>query len=169
MSFVRPEVRAALSRWREALIGVLIICLGLYWSSGVGILKWVGVVIALGGAILTFTGLQRARFRADGGGPGVVTVDEGEISYFGPFNGGSISIRELAMLSLDPRSKPPVWVLSQAGQGDLYIPVNAEGADRLFDAFAALPGIRTDHLLTTLNKGADDVVVIWAKRPRALH
>ena len=98
-----------------------------------------------------------------------MTVDEGEISYFGPFNGGSISIRELSMLSLDPRSKPPVWVLSQAGQGDLYIPVNAEGADRLFDAFAALPGIRTDHLLTTLNKGADDVVVIWAKRPRALH
>ena len=80
-----------------------------------------------------------------------------------------MSVRELSMLSLDPRSKPPVWVLSQPGQADLYIPVNAEGSDLLFDAFAALPGIRTDHLLAALNNGADDVVVIWAKRPTALH
>lgn len=169
MNFVRPEAQALLARWREAIVGALITLLGLYWTSGTGILQWVGVVVAIGGAILTFTGLQRARFRTGAGGVGVVSVDESEISYFGPFNGGTMSVRELSMLSLDPRSKPPVWVLSQPGQQDLYIPVNAEGTDQLFDAFAALPGIRTDHLLAALNKGADDVVVIWAKPPRALH
>ena len=169
MNFIRPEAQTLLARWREAIVGVLITLLGLYWTSGTGILQWVGVVVAIGGAILTFTGLQRARFRTGAGGVGVVSVDESEISYFGPFNGGTMSVRELSMLSLDPRSKPPVWVLSQPGQQDLYIPVNAEGTDQLFDAFAALPGIRTDHLLSALNKGADDVVVIWAKPPRALH
>ena len=169
MNFIRPEAQALLARWREVIVGALITLLGLYWTSGAGILQWVGVVVAIGGAILTFTGLQRARFRTGAGGVGVVSVDESEISYFGPFNGGTMSVRELSMLSLDPRSKPPVWVLSQPGQQDLYIPVNAEGTDQLFDAFAALPGIRTDHLLAALNKGADDVVVIWAKPPRALH
>lgn len=169
MSFIRPEVQAALTRWRETLIGVVITLLGLYWTSATGILQWVGVVVAVAGAVLIFTALQRARFRTGAGGVGVVTVDESEISYFGPFNGGTMSVRELSMLSLDPRSKPPVWVLSQSGQPDLYIPVNAEGTDLLFDAFAALPGIRTDHLLSALNKGADDVVVIWAKAPRSLH
>lgn len=169
MNFIRPEAQAVFLRWREALIGILVVALGLYWTTGTGLLQWVGGVVAIGGAILTFTGLQRARFRVGNGGVGVVTVDEGEISYFGPFNGGTVSIRELNMLSLDPTSTPPVWVLSQPGQADLYIPVNAEGTDQLFDAFAALSGIRTDHLLTALNKGADDVVVIWAKRPRALH
>lgn len=169
MNFIRPEAQAFLSRWREVLIGLIVVGLGLYWSTSTGILQWTGVVVALAGAVLTFTGLQRARFRSGDGGPGVVSVDEGEISYFGPFNGGTMSIRELTLLSLDPTSTPPVWGLSQPGLADLYIPVNAEGADQLFDAFAALPGIRTDHLLAALNNGADDVVVIWAKRPVALH
>lgn len=169
MSFIRPEAQLVLARWREAILGVLVTMLGLYWTSIPGLLQWVGVAVALAGALLAFTGLQRARFRTGAGGAGVVSVDESEISYFGPFNGGSMSVRELSMLSLDPRSKPPVWVLSQPGQADLYIPVNAEGSDLLFDAFAALPGIRTDHLLAALNNGADDVVVIWAKRPTALH
>ena len=166
---IRPEAREVLARWREAVIGLAILGLGLYWSTGFGILQWVGFVVAAIGAVVIFSGVQHARFRSGNGGPGVVTVDEGAISYFGPFNGGSVSIRELEMLSLDPRAEPPVWVLSQPGQADLYVPVNAEAADSLFDAFAALPGIRTDHLLAAVNKGGDDVVVIWAKRPLSVH
>lgn len=166
---IRPEVQALFVKYREAIIGVLVTLLGLYWTTSVGLLQWVGVAVALGGAVLVFTGIQRARFRSHGGGPGIVTLDEGEVSYFGPFDGGAVSMREMTMLSLDPTAIPPVWILSQGGQKDLYIPVNAEGADRLFDAFATLPGIRTDHLLSALNRGADDVVVIWAKPPKALH
>lgn len=166
---IRPEVQALFVKYREAIIGVLVTLLGLYWTTSVGLLQWVGVAVALGGAVLVFTGIQRARFRSEGGGPGIVTLDEGEVSYFGPFDGGAVSMREMTMLSLDPTAIPPVWILSQGGQKDLYIPVNAEGADRLFDAFATLPGIRTDHLLSALNRGANDVVVIWAKPPKALH
>lgn len=166
---IRPEVQALFVKYREAIIGVLVTLLGLYWTTSVGLLQWVGVAVALGGAVLVFTGIQRARFRSEGGGPGIVTLDEGEVSYFGPFDGGAVSMREMTMLSLDPTAIPPVWILSQGGQKDLYIPVNAEGSDRLFDAFATLPGIRTDHLLSALNRGADDVVVIWAKPPKALH
>ena len=167
--FVRPEARQVLMKWREVLVGVLVILLGLYWISGSGLLQWVGIAVATAGAALTYTGLQRARFSSRGGGLGVVSVDESQISYFGPFNGGAVSVRELTMLSLDPRSVPPVWVLSQDGQPDLMIPINAENADVLLDAFSALPGIRTDHLLAALRQGQSEQIVIWAKRPKSLH
>jgi hypothetical protein len=134
---IRAEAKARLFQWREALIGLCVFGIGLYWLSGYGILPWIGGVGAAAGGTLIYTGIQRAQFRGGKGGPGLVSVDESEISYFGPFNGGTMSVREVSMLSLDPRSPPPVWVLSQAGQQDLDIPVNAEGTDQLFDAFAA--------------------------------
>lgn len=169
MSFIRPEAKAAMLQWREALLGVAVLLLGLWWVSGSGILQWVGVAVTLGGAVLIFTGLQRARFRAGKGGPGVVTVDEGQISYFGPLSGGVASIDDLAMVVLDPTQTPPVWILQQPRQMDVAIPVNAEGTDQLFDAFAALPGIRTEHMLSALKADATQPVVIWAKPVKTLH
>ena len=169
MSFIRPEAQAAILRWRELLVGAAVTLLGLWWASGSGILQWVGFTLALAGAVFIFTGLQRARFRAGKGGPGVVTVDEGEISYFGPLSGGVTSIDDLAMVVLDPTQTPPVWILQQPRQMDVAIPVNAEGADQLFDAFAALPGIRTEHMLSALKADASQPVVIWAKPVKTLH
>lgn len=169
MSFIRPEVRAALRKWRDVLIGACLLLLGLYWASGFGILRWVGVALAILAGALVYSGLQRARFLSGKDGPGVVSLDEGQISYFGPMSGGLVSIRDLSLLMLDPTQKPPVWVLQQPGQADVYIPVNAEGADILFDAFAALPNIRTAHMLATLKSTPDHPVVIWAKSAKQLH
>lgn len=169
MSFIRPDAKIALFRWREALVGIGVLLLGLWWVSGSGILQWVGAAVTLGGAILIFTGLQRGRFRSGKGGPGVVTVDEGQISYFGPLSGGVTSIDDLAMIILDPTQTPPVWILQQPRQSDVAIPVNAEGTDLLFDAFAALPGIRTEHMLSALKADATQPVVIWAKPVARLH
>ena len=169
MSFVRPEATAAVLRWREVLVGAAVLLLGLYWASGGGILKWIGVAVVVGGGALVYTGLQRARFRSGRGGPGVVTVDEGEISYYGPISGGVASVRELSLLMLDPTARPPVWILQQPGQQDIAIPVNAEGADLLFDAFAALPGIRTEFMLAALKKQDPQPVVIWAKPAATVH
>ncbi|MGH1464405.1 MAG: hypothetical protein ACRBBQ_03500 [Cognatishimia sp.] len=169
MSFIRPEAKAAFLKWREALIGCAVLLLGLYWATGAGVLQWIGVIVALGGGFLTYTGLQRGRFMSARGGPGIVTVDEGEISYYGPISGGVVSIADLVLLTLDHASAPPVWVLHQVSQADVHIPVNAEGAEALFDAFATLPGIRTEHLLTSLNNGGTHPIVIWAKQTLTLH
>ncbi|MEQ9694162.1 hypothetical protein [Shimia sp. SDUM112013] len=169
MSFVRPEVRKALYHWREVLVGGAVLILGLYWAAGFGLLMWIGGVVAIAGGAMMVAGIQRARFRGRQGGPGLVQVDEREITYYGPLDGGAVAIDEMTGLSLDARSTPPVWVLRQPGVPPLHIPVNAEGTDALFDAFAALPGIRTEHMLAQLRAKPDHPVVIWSKQAARLH
>lgn len=169
MSFIRPEARAAVAQWREALVGGAVLLLGIWWASGFGVMKWLGIFFVAVGAVLIVSGIQRARFRIGKGGPGVVQVDEGEVSYFGPLNGGSVAMRSVSRVVLDGRSQPAVWALYQPGQAPLHIPVNAEGSDALFDAFASLDGIKTEHMLTQLKAAPDHPVVIWAKSDPRLH
>lgn len=166
MSFIRPQARAALWRWREVLTGVGLAGIGLWWVlTTIGLLHWLGYfAIALAGMIL-FMGLQRGRFRGLSGGPGIVTVDEGQVAYFGPLMGGIVAIRDLSALSLDPTGRPAHWVLSAPGQPDLHIPLTAEGAEALFDAFATLPGLRTEHMLAQMRRLPDHPTVIW-RRPQ---
>lgn len=171
MSFVRPEARAALWRWREVLTGLGALVLGLWWVLGTtGLLQWVGGAVALAGAALAAAGVQRGRFRAGAGGPGVVQVDEGQIAYFGPLTGGVVALSEITALTIDHTARPPHWVLEQPDQDDLRIPLNAEGAEALFDVFASLPGLRTERMLAAMRNGAghppDRPEVIW-KRPDA--
>lgn len=165
MPLIRPEARATLHRFREALTGATALALGLWWLLGShGLLPYIGAAIALAGAALLLAGLQRARFRGGTGGPGVVQVDEGQIAYFGPLTGGVVALSEISSLSLDPTAKPPHWVLSQPGQPDLFIPLNAEGADTLFDVFASLPGIRTERMLAQMRAKATAPVLVWQRQ-----
>lgn len=165
MSFFRPEARALIWRWREALAALGVAALGLYWVLGpgglLGLVGWAMGALAVGLAVI---GLQRGRFRSGAGGPGVVVVDEGEITYLGPLTGGSVATPDLARLALDPTAKPPHWVLDQPGQAPLCIPVNATGADDLFDVFAALPGMKTERMLAELRSGGAHPVVIWERQ-----
>lgn len=162
MSFVRPEATAQLRRWREVLIGAALWLPGLWWALlGNGLIVYVGIALLLGGASLMAIGYQRGRFRVAGDGPGFVEVSEGEVSYFGPLTGGSVALPDLARLSLDGTGHPPHWILSQPGRPDLYVPTTAEGAETLFDAFAALPGLRIEHMLARLRQPTRDITVIW--------
>ncbi|MHA7851745.1 hypothetical protein [Roseovarius sp.] len=170
MSFVRPEATAALWRWREVLAGGAVLAVGLWWAFGtVGLLHWLGYVIAAAGAVLVAAGVQRGRFRSGQDGPGVVTVVEGQIAYFGPLTGGMVALGELSQVSLDPTGRPQHWILSQPGQPDLAIPLTASGADALFDAFATLPGIRTEHMLAQMKRHGNAPVIIWQKSYPRLH
>lgn len=170
MSFVRPEAMQSLARWREALFGTGAVALGAWWILGMGgLLYWIGYAVVLAGLALTAAGIQRARFRGANGGAGVVRVDEGQISYFGPLTGGAVARSEMTALMLDRSGKPAHWVLRQPGQPDLHIPINAEGSDDLFDAFAALPGLRTEYMLSQMSASGDQAVVIWQKRTVMLH
>lgn len=162
MSFIRPEARAAIGRWRELLVGLGLVCLGTYWAIGpAGLLGYVGYAAIIAGLALTIVGFQRARFRSGAGGPGIVTVDEGQITYFGPVSGGAIASADIERVTLDPTTDPAHWILSQPGQPHIAIPVNAEGADALFDVFSGLPGIRTERMLAQMRSSPLHPVVIW--------
>lgn len=172
---IRPEARAALARWQEVLAGLAVAALGLYWAlfTGGGLLHWIGWLLVAGGGLLIAAGVQRARFRQGQDGPGVVQVVEGRVSYFGPMTGGIVDLEALSALELDPSADPAHWVLRQPGQPPLEIPLTAKGADALFDVFASLPGIRTEHMLRQMQGGARARVIIWrhpdAPAPRRLH
>lgn len=164
MSFVRPAASAALLRWREALVGLGVICVGAWWALTPGqLLPWVGYALIFGGIAMVLAGVQRARFRTGASGPGVVNVDEGQITYFGPLTGGAVALSELATLSLDTTGKPAHWVLFQPGQPELYIPLTATGTEALFDVFATLPGIRTERMLALMRRSEAGRHLVWQR------
>lgn len=163
MSFIRPDLARRLNRWRETLAGLGASSLGAVWMiRETGALAIVGTVLAVGGALLVFAGIQRARFRQGDGGPGIVQLDEGQLTYFGPHEGGSVVIEEMLKLELDASAKPEArWVLTGLTGEVVSIPVNAQGAEGLFDVFAGLPGLRTEDMLRELQNRPDARVVIW--------
>ncbi|GAA4222559.1 hypothetical protein GGQ68_001076 [Sagittula marina] len=160
---IRPEVKQGLRRWQEVLVGAAVAALGLYWAlfTGGGVLHWIGWLVCAVGCGLGVAGVQRARFRQGSDGPGVVQVIERRVSYFGPLNGGLVDLEAMTSLLLDPTEKPPHWVMRVPGQEPLHIPLTAKGADQLFDAFASLPGIQTEHMLRQMHGDPVGPVVIW--------
>jgi hypothetical protein len=167
--FFRPEARAALWRWREAMVAGVVAALGLWWAlTSFGVLQWLGWALVALAAAAGYVAIQRLRFGQGGGGPGVVQIDERRLSYFGPLSGGIVDLDDLVRLDLDPTGRPPHWVLSHRSGDPLPIPVNAEGADALFDVFATLPGIRTERMLDALRHSPDTRVTIWQARPSDL-
>ncbi|MEO8530551.1 MAG: hypothetical protein ABI459_04970 [Deltaproteobacteria bacterium] len=162
--FIRPDVKRFVMQNRELIGGLVISLLGIVLAAtNAGFWQVLGLTFAVAGAVLLFTGIQRARFRNDAGGPGIVQVDEALITYFGPIEGGSVSIQNLARIELEPDSKPLHWALSEPGQAPLNIPVNAEGANALFDAFTALPGIDTENMLALLNGKLAKRTTVWQR------
>lgn len=166
MTFFRPEAKAAVWRWREAITGAIVTLAGLWLISGPGFLLAVpGYGFLFGGIVLIWLGIQRGRFRGPDGGAGAVQVDEGQVTYFGPLTGGTVALREMESLTLEGAMFPAHWRLAQKGQPPLLIPINAAGADALFDAFATLPGLRTERMLSTLRTNPHQAVVIWQRGP----
>ena len=153
---IRPEALAALSRWRESAFGAAIIAAGLWLASLGGWLLWpLGLALAAAGAAFLVLALRRARFRQNSIGPGLMELDESQITYFGPMGGGAVSLRELVELRLLSRAGRRFWRLKQADGQALLIPVDAAGAERLFDAFSALPGMDSQALVAALTPAAD--------------
>lgn len=155
-----------MARWREALIGTGLMALGLYWTFGTtrGLLTWVGLVALFLGAALSFAGVQKGRSRQGGGGPGVVQIIERRIGFFGPLNGGIVDLDAVTALTFDPTEHPPHWIITHENGPALHIPINAEGADSLFDAFASLPGLSPGRVASVSRQEGMRQVVLW-RRP----
>jgi hypothetical protein len=175
MSFLRVEAIATLTKWREAIIGGAILLGSLSFVSGaVGAQKGFALAGAFIGAALFIEGVRRARFPRDGGGVGVVEVDEHEITFLSPHGGGTVSIDELVHVAvrtndLGPMASDFFWEFSDAQGQTLVIPGDAENASVLFDALTALPG--ADYEAVIAASGSTDVGVfeVWKAPPRALH
>jgi len=167
MSLIRPDALAAILRWRD-LFGAAAIAGAGGWVYGFGgyFYQGLGIVFCLVGAGLAFSAIRRLRFGGAGSAPGVVQVDEGQITYLAPEGGGFVARSEMTEIALifDDAGRRH-WRLSQAGLPTVTIPVDAEGAEALFDAFVALPGARPGAILAARERRAKDgPVTVW-RRP----
>lgn len=164
MSFLRPEAVAQLLRWREAIGAGFAIAIGAFMLSDPGpVVRGVGAVVALVGAGLLVNALRRVKFATADQAPGIVVLDEGQVSYLGPITGGALALRDLAVLRLRTEKKRKVWFLIDGEGNALAIPHGAQGEAALFDAFAALPGMDMTDLLAKLNASGDGSVVVWQR------
>lgn len=172
MSPIRPEVAALFARWREVLGAVALGLAGL-WVFGFGgyFFQAIGVGLVLVGASAVVVAVRRLRFHAEVAAPGLVQVDEGQITYLAPQDGGFVALSELTALDLvfDAQGGR-LWRLTQMGLPAVTIPAAAQGADALFDSFVSLPGARPGHILAALDRTPDQgPVTVWRRaRPPAL-
>ena len=161
---IRAEVKASFWRWRELIIGILVMALGANWYfTSFGMLKLAGAVAILFGAISIFVGQQRGRFRVTGSAPGIVGLVEGQISYFGPKEGGAIAIADITGVSLVTHEDMRSWRLDQNGHPSLIIPITAQGGELLFDAFAELKDLNLENMVHQISQVNENSAVIWRR------
>jgi hypothetical protein len=155
MSFIRPELQASLVRHREVIAAAALAALGGWVALGGGyVLLPLGLGIATLGAVWALLALRRLRFHQEGEAPGFVRVTEAQVAYMGPRVGGFIGLPDLIEIRLLALRGRRIWKLRSALGEVLHIPVEAQGADALFDAFAGLPGMDTAALLAALGSEA---------------
>lgn len=177
MSLVRPELSAAVWRGREAIAALGVMAFGgwMVWLGGYALVP-VGLFMAAVGAAWALQAWRRLRFAQAVDAPGMVEVDEGQVGYLGPDAGGFVSLPDLVELRFLTLAGRRMWRLKQADGQALLLPVDAAGAERLYDAFASLPGMDTQALVAALEpmrvagaagkENVSDSFVIWRRTAR---
>ena len=174
---IRPEVLNLLRRANEVILAALLVAFGLWliWLGGY-LLTPVGMALSALGLSWAVLALRRLRFAQGSDAPGVVEVDEGQVGYLGPTAGGYVSLPELAEIRLLTLRGRRMWRLKQADGQAVLIPVDAAGAERLFDAFSSLPGMDSGALVQALTPAAHsagqtlpaqqtpEIKVIWRRQ-----
>lgn len=159
---IRPEVWALVQRGQEVILATVLALFGLWLMILGGY-----ILLPIGGAILALAlsmavlALRRLRFSRQRGAIGMVEVDEAQIGYFGPTEGGFISLQDMTELRLLRVNDVDMWRLKQSDGQTLLIPTAATGAERLFDAFAALPDMNSADLVAPL--AGSDMRMIWRR------
>jgi hypothetical protein len=148
---IRMEVSDAAWRWREVIAAGLLGAFGLWliWQGGF-LLGPLGALVLVLAAFWGVTAWRRMRFSQDVAAPGMVEVDEGQVGYLGPSFGGYVALPDLVEVRLVTMYGRRLWRLKQEDGQALLIPVDAAGAERLFDAFGSLPGMDMAALLAAL-------------------
>ncbi|MCP5086023.1 MAG: hypothetical protein GY952_04350 [Rhodobacteraceae bacterium] len=173
MTFIRPEVRALLWRWREVAVtglatlwGIRILGNGVDQASVTTTIF--GIALASVAAALLFLAILRVKFHKPTRAEGVVEVTERQVGYLGPDTGSYVSLDDLTRLEIVTSDKGPYeddvfWILTHHGGAPLMIPASAEGTDQLFDAFSALPGIRFEEAIKAMGSTKNARFLIWEK------
>ncbi|WP_308915766.1 hypothetical protein [Jannaschia sp. LMIT008] len=166
---IRPDAAATLHRWREAGLGAFGVVLGLWlWATTFGLPALLGLALAVVGAVLLLSGLRRALFDTGARAPGVVTVDEGRITYMGPVMGGTVALDDLTEVAhRRSTSEDAFWRLSADGQAPVFVPAGALGADALPDALAPLPGFDAIAMVRVSRRTDRGTVIVWRRPGRA--
>lgn len=153
---IRPELRAHLTRQREAYVAGLLLAASLWIGTRGG---WFLAAVGLGLAALNagwlVLALRRARFARPVSDPGVVDLDEGRIGYWGTGGavlGGTMALEDLVEIRLLLLKDSQFWRLKSRDGQALLVPVAALGSEKLFDAFAGLPGIDMGTLTAALDR-----------------
>lgn len=156
---IRPEIKDGVWRWREVIAAMIFAGLGMWFAfSAFGIMEWIGWAIFALGIAMAVSAAQKVRFQARDDGPGVVTLDERRVTYLGPLDGGVAELDLMVQLDLTPA---PAWRLINGDGTYIDIPTNAKGVDVLFDVFIALPGIKTEYMLSVLNGAKPGKMTVW--------
>ena len=159
MAFFRPEVLTLLKRWSGVIEGGVSVLTGLWLLSHPG---WITLLLGVG---LTALGLswallawRRMRFAGNPSAPGLVEIDEGRLRFLHPTLGGEISLNDLADLHLLELRGRQVWRLKDLSGQALLVPLDASGAERLFDALSVLPGLNSAALVGALEPAPSPAV-----------
>lgn len=164
MGLIRDDVKETLYRHREVIAAVASGALGL-WLIALGgwLLIPLGAIVAGLAVLWGLSALRRLRFAQGVAAPGVVEIDEGQVGYLGPGLGGFVALPDLVELRLIRLHGKRVWRLKQDDGQALLIPVEAAGAERLFDAFAVLPGLDSQALLAALDSPRPEDHIVWRR------
>ena len=164
MGLIRPELARWLEPRREFLAAILCMALAGWVGSRGG---WFFALLGFAGFALSAGWLlgswRRLAFHREIAAPGVVEVVEGEIRYFGARAiGGTLALRDLSEIRLLRLNGHDHWRLKTSDGQALLIPVEAKGADRLADAFAALPGLDLGRVSAALaQKAGPSLRIVW--------
>lgn len=87
-----------------------------------------------------------------------MTLDERRVTYLGPLDGSVADLDMMVQLDLTPA---PAWRLINADGSHIDIPTNALGVEALFDVFTALPGMKTEYMLSVLKRTRPAHMTVW--------
>ncbi len=174
VSFVRPEVVEALRRYGEPAVYAAIAALCLW--KGVALMAagaWIGLAPLALGLVAAFAVLGTAERalvarRSAAAGPGIVTVQEGRISYFGPHGGATVAVDALVRIDiLTTTGLPPVarWELTDETAKRLAIPASAANAGALLDVLGGLPGFNNMAVVLAMQADEPRRTPIWRRAP----
>ncbi len=169
--FLRPEAKAALTRWREVILAAFVGLVGLWLSQRfIGIVAWMGWAVLMLALVWAVTAWRAARFKGAGGGPGIVHIIERRISYFGPVTGGIVDLDQILRIEIEPESfATPHWIVTGPDGQRIEIPFDAEGTDALFDQFMLLPGLDVARLIAVRRNPPPVRTILWRKTRKLTH